>query len=182
MGMAGYPGRDSTTVQRALLLFGLLLLFALGLLVSASLQPPVRTLYWVRDDGSGATLVAAPRRLRGQDTEALARTLVEVLAAGPLASERAAGLSSEVPGETRVLGVVVTADALRVDLSSAVMAGGGSHSMLGRVLQLQYSLSELPGVEGVSLWVEGLPAPLWGGEGLMVPDRWVRPAAGLPRW
>ena len=169
-------------MQPALLLVGLGLLFALGVVVSAIQQPPVRSLYWVRDGATSATLEVAPRRLRGRDTETLVRSLVAALAAGPLASERQAGLSSEVPAATEVLAVDLDAGDLWVDLSPAAMAGGGSHSIFGRLAQLQYSLSELPAVETVSLWVAGAPAPQWGGEGVMVEDRWRRPAGALPRW
>jgi spore germination protein GerM len=180
--MAELSRRDPARLQPWLLMLGLLLLFGFGVLVSALQQPAVQTIYWVRDDATAATLVAAPRRLRGEESEGLVRSLVAALAAGPVASERQLGLANELPAATEVLAVSDEAGVLVVDLSSAVMAGGGSHSQIGRLLQLLYSLSELPGVEVVSLSVEGVPAPVWGGEGVMVPERWVRPAGDLPRW
>jgi spore germination protein GerM len=178
----GRPKSTRVRRQPLLLLLGLALLFAFGLLVSALQQPPVRTIYWVADDGGVATLVAAPRRLRGTDSEALVRTAVAVLAAGPLEGERLRGYASEVPAETRVLAVRLAEGDLRVDLSAELLSGGGVHSMIGRLLQLRYSLSELTGVRTVELVVEGVAAPLWGGEGLMVEPVWARPAGPLPRW
>jgi spore germination protein GerM len=181
-GAKGESKSDGSRRQPLLVLFAVVLLFGFGLLQSVLQQAPVRSLYWVSDAGGVAVLVAAPRRLRGADSEALVRAVLEVLVAGPLASERALGYGSEVPPETRLLAVAFADGELVVDLSTEVLAGGGVHSMVGRLMQLRYSFSELPGVRTVALTVEGAPAPLWGGEGVMVEPRWVRPEGGLPRW
>lgn len=173
---AGEPRR------RYALLFALVALFALGVLFSALLQPAKRNLYLIRDEGTHASLVTMPRRLYGADTAALAHSAVLALAQGPLASERQAGLGSEVPATTVVLHAELTAGVLRVDLSAAVVGGGGASSMQGRLMQLRYSLIELPGVSALELWVEGAPAPLWGGEGLVVAERWERPAGEPLSW
>jgi spore germination protein GerM len=114
----------------------------------------------------------------------VARAWVELLAAGPSDAERARGVGSEIPAATRLLGARLEAGTLTVELSEAVVAGGGSASMWGRIQQLRYSLTALPGVSSLVVEVAGAPLRVWGGEGVMV--EWPWQAAGVPaasvRW
>jgi spore germination protein GerM len=161
----------------------LLLLVLVGTLVARSLQRmPDTVVYLVRSDERTLTLESVVRRLRPADEVAGARAAVEALVEGPTAAETARGLSSELPPDTRVLDVFWDDDVLVVDLSGDVTRGGGSASMIGRLAQLTYTLTQPAAVDAVELRLEGAPVDVWGGEGVMMTWPWRRPAGGLPRW
>jgi spore germination protein GerM len=162
----------------------LLLLLALsGALALRTMQRlPDTVVYLVRDEGGTFTLEAVARRTRPDGALEGARAAVEALAAGPTAEEAVRGLASEVPAGTVVRSVFWSGDVLVVDLDAAVVAGGGTSSMVGRLAQLTYTLTQPRGVAEVELRVEGRALEAWGGEGVMVAWPWRRPDAALPRW
>lgn len=55
-----------------------------------------------------------------------------------------------------------------VDLSSEFEAGGGSLSILARVAQVVYTLTQFPTVDEVAFEIEGVPIDFLGGEGFML--------------
>ena len=162
----------------------LLLLVLVSVLSMRTLNRlPDATLYWVRSDPTTFTLVPRSRRLGSRDAGAYARAAVAALAAGPNASERAAGLSSAVPTGTEAISARLRNGTLSVDLSDEFVSGGGSASMRARLEQLRWTLTQPTWVDAVDLQVEGAPLTVLGGEGLMVAPVWSRPADGaLPRW
>lgn len=172
-----------TVALRVVGLALLLLLVLVGTLVARSLQRmPDTVVYLVRSDEQTLTLEGVVRRLRPADDVAGARAAVAALAEGPTPAEAARGLSSELPTSTRVLDVFWDEDVLVVDLSEDVTRGGGSASMIGRLAQLTYTLTQPAGVDAVELRLEGEPVDAWGGEGVMMTWPWHRPPGGLPRW
>jgi spore germination protein GerM len=180
---AGGAGQVRTVALRVVALALLLLLALVGALTFRVLdRVPDTTVYLVRDDGTAMTLEPVHRRLRPTDPLAAAAATVAALAGGPAADEAARGLGSEVPAATRVRSVGWRDDVLVVDLSAEVVAGGGSASMIGRLAQLTYSLTQPSGVDAVELRVEGTLLEAWGGEGVMTRWPWRRPEGGLPRW
>lgn len=177
------PGQVRTVALRVVALALLLLLALVGSLTVRTLNRlPDTTIYLVRDEGTTMTLVPVHRRFRPDDTAAAARAAVEALARGPDAEEAARGLASEVPAGTRVRSVRTEAGVLVVDLSNEAVAGGGSASMIGRLAQLAYTLTQPSGVDAVELRVEGARLDAWGGEGVMTAWPWRRPDGALPRW
>ena len=96
----------------------------------------------------------------------LARGVVLALLAGPDSAERARGLTTAIPAGSRLLGIKVRDSVATVDLSRAFESGAGSSSVIGRVAQLVYTLTRVPGVRGVELWLEGRPAETFSSEGL----------------
>lgn len=172
-----------TVALRVVGLALLLLLVLVGTLVTRSLQRmPDTMVYLVRPEATTLTLEAAPRRLGPDGALEAARAAVEALAAGPTAAEAGRGLASEVPAGTRVRDVWWDGDVLVVDLSGEAVGGGGSASMIGRLAQITYTLTQPARVEAIEVRVDGLALEAWGGEGVMVAWPWRRPAAGLPRW
>ncbi len=172
-----------TVALRVVGLALLLLLVLVGTLVARSLQRmPDTVVYLVRSDDRALTLEGVVRRLRPTDDVAGARSAVEALVEGPTAAEAARGLSSELPSSTRVLDVFWDDEVLVVDLSGEVARGGGSASMIGRLAQLTYTLTQPGAVEAIELRLDGAPVDVWGGEGVMMTWPWRRPAGGLPRW
>lgn len=176
-------GQVRTVALRVVALALLLLLALVGALTFRVLdRVPDTTLYLVSDDGTAMTLEPVHRRLRPTDPLEAAAATVAALAEGPTADEAARGLGSEVPAATTVRSVRWRDDVLVVDLSGEVVTGGGSASMIGRLTQLTYSLTQPSGVDAVELWVDGRLLEAWGGEGVMTRWPWRRPEGGLPRW
>ncbi len=172
-----------TVALRVVGLALLLLLVLVGTLVARSLQRmPDTVVYLVRSGERTLTLEGVVRRLRPADDVAAARAAVAALVEGPTTAEAARGLSTELPPTTRVLDAYWDDDVLVVDLSADVTRGGGSASMIGRLEQLTYTLTQPSGVDAVELRLEGVPVEVWGGEGVMVTWPWRRPPGGLPTW
>lgn len=173
-----------TMVLRVASLALLLLLVLVGVLaIRWSLRLPDMAIYLVRSGEAGFSLELVHRRSGADGLEERIGRMVEALAAGPTAAEEAGGLGTMLPRGTRVLSARLERGLLTVDLSAEAMAGGGSASMIGRLAQLSYTLTQPRQVEALALEVEGRPASLWGGEGVIAGWPWRRPAGqGLPSW
>jgi spore germination protein GerM len=182
--VTGDPRGQARSMALRVVALALLLLLALvGSLTYRTLSRlPDTTIYFVRDEGTTMTLEPVHRRVRPADAEEAARAAVAALARGPEPDEAARGLSSEVPAGTRVRSVRTENGVLVVDLSSEAVSGGGSASMIGRLAQLGYTLTQPRGVDAIELWVEGVRLEAWGGEGVMTAWPWHRPDGGWPRW
>ena len=120
------------------------------------------SLYFLR----GEELGVAERRV--PLTAEPAAAAIEALLGGPTAAERAAGLTSAVPDETRLLGVRIRDGLATVDLSDAFAGGGGSLSMEARVAQIVYTLTRFPTIEAVDFLLDGALVETLGGEGLIL--------------
>lgn len=173
-----------TVVLRVVALSLLLLLALVGIITTRTVQRlPDTLIYYVVDEGATFTLEGVPRRLG--DTDLLTRVKAQVasLVAGPTAEESARGLSSVVPAGVEVLGARLDDGVLTVDLSAAYQRGGGTASMLGRLNQVYYTLSQPADVEAVRIAVDGRVIDVFSGEGLLLEVPWVRAEhRGLPEW
>jgi hypothetical protein len=103
-----------------------------------------------------------------------ARGALEALLAGPDAVESAAGMTTEIPAGTRLLGVDIRDGRATVDLSGEFASGGGSLSMQLRVAQVVLTLTSFDTIERVSIRLDGRDVEAIGGEG--VPARDLGPA------
>ena len=90
-------------------------------------------------------------------TRAVATAALHALLAGPTRRERAAGMRSEIPLGTRLLGITIAKGVARVDLSSDYEAGGSSRSLQLRLAQVVYTLTQFPTVSAVRFSVDGTP-------------------------
>jgi hypothetical protein len=90
-------------------------------------------------------------------TRRVANAALEALLDGPTRSERTAGIGSEIPSGTQLLGVTIVKGVARVDLSSAFEAGGSSRSLQLRLAQVVYTLTQFPTVSAVRFSVDGTP-------------------------
>jgi hypothetical protein len=152
-----------------------MLMRALGL---EPIQPPPRDVevsaYFLMESlgddplGPGPFLVPVARRIA--TPAAPATPSMEWLLAGPTQAEKEGGpsLSSAIPVGTSLLGLVVAEGVAIVDLSSEFASGGGSFSLLGRVAQVVYTLTQFPTVDEVSFKIDGTPVDVLGGEGLVL--------------
>jgi hypothetical protein len=90
-------------------------------------------------------------------TRRVATAALDALLAGPTSTERAAGIGTEIPGGTRLLGVVIAGGVARVDLTSDYEKGGGSSSLQLRLAQVVYTATQFPTVKAVRFSVDGAP-------------------------
>ena len=73
---------------------------------------------------------------------------------------------NEIPANTRLLGIVASNGVVTVNLSREFAQGGGSHSMIGRVEDLQQAVQAVNPSYQMKIQVEGHPLKVLGGEGL----------------
>lgn len=128
------------------------------------------------DDEPPATTAAAPVSqftLYYLDGEHLRATPATLESAGPTPAEAVGALlanedgrPTEIPGGTRLNGVVVTERTATVDLSREFESGGGSTSMQARVAQVVYTLTQWSFVRRVTFELDGEPVEAIGGEGV----------------
>ena len=104
----------------------------------------------------------------------LARGAMLALLAGPGAADETRGLTSAVPPGSRLLGITVRDSSATVDLARVFESGGGATAVRMRLAQLVYTLTRVPGVRSVRLWLEGRPVEVFSGEGLDIPQPLTR--------
>ena len=104
----------------------------------------------------------------------VAADAMEGLLEGPTPTEQEVGFSTTIPEGTELLGVTIDDEVATVDLSEEFTTGGGSLSMMGRVAQVVYTLTQFPTVTSVSFEVEGEPLTVLGGEGLILDEPQTR--------
>ncbi|MDR7486648.1 MAG: GerMN domain-containing protein [Armatimonadota bacterium] len=144
-------------------------------------QPVAVRIYFVTSADGAATVAPVERTVVGRRTPEILRAALEALLAGPSAAERARGLVTEIPAGTRLRGVTVQDGVAVIDLTEAVASGGGSSSMLGRLWQIVYTGTDVPGIAQVRILIEGAERPGLGGEGVLIDRPLSRPAV-FPRF
>jgi hypothetical protein len=102
-------------------------------------------------------------------TKAVAAAAMTGLLAGPSVAESRT-MTSAIPAGTRLLGLSITDGVARVDLSHEFESGGGSASVLGRLGQVVYTLTQFPTVHAVSFLIEGRPVTVFSGEGVVLTE------------
>jgi hypothetical protein len=73
-----------------------------------------------------------------------------------------------IPEGTRFLGLRIDAGIATVNLSREFESGGGSASVLGRLAQVVYTLTQFPTVTGVRFELDGEPVTVFSGEGVLL--------------
>ncbi len=131
---------------------------------SASAAQTVVRLYFLR----GEKLGVAERRVARTTMPATAA--MKALLAGPTGTEKAAGLGTTIPAGTRLLGLTIEGTTATVDLSAEYASGGGSLSMMARVAEVVYTLTQFTTVRSVEFLLEGKPVEALGGEGIALGD------------
>ncbi len=122
------------------------------------------SVYFMRGDHLAAARRAIPR------TPQIGRAALEALLAGPTAEEQSIGFTSAIPPGTRLLGLTIENGIATVDLSGQFAEGGGSFSMMARVAQVIFTLTQFPSVQAVLFQLDGQPVEALGGEGLMLDE------------
>lgn len=164
-----------TVVLRVVAVALLLALASVAVIATRLLQRiPDMMVFMIVDNGVTFSLESVPRRFGGGDLRARVTAQVGALASGPSAEEASRGLSSAVPAGVRVLDAQLAEGVLRVDLSSDFERGGGTASMIGRLNQLYYTLTQPSDVDVVVLELDGELAEVFGGEGILLEVPWAR--------
>jgi germination protein M len=150
----------------------------------------VRAYFWLGGGVGSAGLVAVLREVPG--TTAVARAAMNALLAGPGTAEAGRSISTAVPNGSQLLGLSIKDGVATVDLSSEFESGGGSASVLTRLGQVVYTLTQFPSVKSVVFQIEGETRSVFSTEGVvldgpvgrsdyvqLLPAIWVdRPAYG----
>jgi sporulation and spore germination protein/immunoglobulin-like protein involved in spore germination len=126
--------------------------------------------YFLLEDraGDGPFLVPVLREV--PRTKAVATAAMTSLLAGPIAKESAAAprIVTSVPDGVTLLGLSVDGGVATVDLSREFESGGGSASVVGRLAQVVYTLTQFSNVTSVRFLLDGQPVDQFGSEGPML--------------
>lgn len=128
----------------------------------------VRAYFFLDGPVGSAGLVPVLRVI--PSTKQVASAAMTALFDGPNARERGASpaISTVVPNGTKLLDLTIKDGVATVDLSGEFESGGGSASVLGRLAQVVYTLTQFPTVKSVAFQVDGRPVKAFAGEGVVL--------------
>jgi germination protein M len=105
-------------------------------------------------------------------TQAVATAAMEFLLDGPsdMETNTRPAFYTTIPEGTRLLGLSIENGIATVDLSREFESGGGSASVLGRLAQVVYTLTQFPTVNEVTFELDGEPVTVFSGEGVVLDE------------
>jgi spore germination protein GerM len=121
------------------------------------------TIYWI--ESKEKRFVAVPTVVKTANTEVALRTALSEMITEPV---RRPGLYSAIPPKTKVLDFTIKDKNIQLNLSKEFTSGGGSASMIGRVVQVLYTSTSIDHDAKLFLSIEGKPLSYLGGEGLEI--------------
>lgn len=121
-------------------------------------------IYLLKDTGKNFELVALPTQVNASKDKP--NEFLQAAFNSLLTAKNDGDTSSVIPPGTKLLGIKVEKDSVRVDLSEDFTSGGGSASMAGRVGQVVYTATTLNPNAKVYIDVNGKQLDVLGGEGL----------------
>ena len=103
-------------------------------------------------------------------TQAVATAAMNAVIDGPGASEinTSPAMYTTIPEGTRLLGLTIANGVATVNLSKEFESGGGSASVLGRLAQVVYTLTQFPTVQKVAFELDGQPVTTFSGQGVVL--------------
>jgi spore germination protein GerM len=130
----------------------------------------VRAFYFLGSFDGNAGLVPVLREV--PETQAVGTAALTALLAGPNDGELGArpAMYTAIPAGTRLLGLRIDAGIATVNLSREFESGGGSASVLGRLAQVVFTLTQFPTVQGVKFELDGVPVEVFSGEGVVLTE------------
>ncbi|HZA39105.1 MAG TPA: Gmad2 immunoglobulin-like domain-containing protein [Actinomycetota bacterium] len=99
-----------------------------------------------------------------ESTPRIGTAALESLLGGPQSGE--GKVSTAIPADATLLGLTIQDGLATVDLSSEFESGGGSFSMLGRLAQVVFTITQFPTVDRVAFEIEGEPVDVFSSEGI----------------
>ncbi|TAK01479.1 MAG: hypothetical protein EPO36_05470 [Chloroflexota bacterium] len=135
---------------------------------SASETTTIRAYFFLGSFSHDGGLVPVLREI--PRTQAVGAAAMAALLAGPSEPELAGRLAmyTTIPEGTRFLGLTIEDGVATVDLSREFESGGGSASVLGRLAQVVYTLTQFPTVDAVTFRLDGEPVTVFSGEGVIL--------------
>lgn len=137
-------------------------------------QPPdlvtVRAMFFLGSFTDNPGLVPVLREV--PETQAIGTAALTALLAGPNDAELSArpAMYTAIPDGTRLLGLRIEGGVATVNLSREFESGGGSASVLGRLAQVVFTLTQFPTVQGVKFELDGVPVEVFSGEGVVLSE------------
>lgn len=122
----------------------------------------VVNVYYSREEKICATARTLPK------TQQVGAAAMNALLEGPTAAELEWDLVTSIPEGTTFLGLSIEDGVATVDLSKEYASGGGTLSMLMRLAEVVFTLTQFPTVDGVNFKLDGKPIDVLGGEGLIL--------------
>lgn len=119
---------------------------------SSTSSPPAAiefSVYFVRNGLLGVS------RRNTSHTSGVAKAAMTALVAGIDADEGSAGLTSDVPAGTQLLGLTIASGTATVNLNNAFAVVGTAQDELARVAQVVYTLTQFPTVKTVAFEIGG---------------------------
>lgn len=103
-------------------------------------------------------------------TKAVGTAAMEQLLKGPNDDELGGrpAMYTTIPEGTRFLGLTIDAGVATVNLSKEFESGGGSASVLGRLAQVVYTLTQFSSVKSVRFQLDGEPVTVFSGQGVVL--------------
>jgi germination protein M len=128
----------------------------------------IRAYFFLGSFVDNAGLVPVLREI--PKTQAVGAAAMAELLKGPNDAELGArpAMYTTVPDGTRFLGLTIAAGVATVNLSKEFSSGGGSASVLGRLAQVVYTLTQFPTVKAVKFELDGEPVSTFSGEGVVL--------------
>ncbi len=106
--------------------------------------------------------------IRSVDTPGVASGAIQALIDGPNVTEQGDNLFSAIPADTLLLSLTIEDGLATIDLSREFEAGGGTFSVLSRLAQVVYTLTEFDTVDDVLFHLDGQPVDVFSGEGVIL--------------
>lgn len=130
----------------------------------------VRAYFFLGSFVDNAGLVPVLREI--PKTRAVGAAAMAALLDGPNGAELGArpAMYTTIPEGTRFLGLTIQDGVATVNLSKEFQSGGGSASVLGRLAQVVYTLTQFPTVKSVSFQLDGEPVTVFSGEGVVLDE------------
>jgi spore germination protein GerM len=129
---------------------------------TAAQDTMIINVYFSREEKICATSRSIP------ETQQVGAAAMQALLGGPTPEEEDWGMVTSIPEGTTFLGLTIDGGVATVDLSKEYASGGGSLSMLMRLAEVVFTLTQFPTVDGVNFKLDGKPIDVLGGEGLIL--------------
>lgn len=127
----------------------------------------VRAYFFLPGARDSEGIVAVLREV--PETEAVATAATQELLEGPNAIEVSDhAMTTAIPDGSSLLGLSIEDGIATVDLSAEFESGGGSMSILVRLAQVVYTLTQFPTVEAVAFRIEGRAVTVFSAEGIVL--------------
>ncbi|HXG25472.1 MAG TPA: Gmad2 immunoglobulin-like domain-containing protein [Candidatus Binatia bacterium] len=130
----------------------------------------LRVYFFLGSFTDNAGLVPVLREL--PRTPAVGAAAMQALLRGPNEAELGArpAMYTTIPVDTRFLGLRIEDRIAIVNLSREFEQGGGTASVLGRLAQVVYTLTQFPTVDGVRFELDGEPVTVFSGQGVVLDE------------